>query len=279
MKGLPRSMRKGHLPARFTDLGPVCEEAWGRMKSVDGYLSAREARCLLTAASLAPAKGANVEIGSFKGRSTVGLASVLRHYGLGRLVAVDPHTAPSSTDPDLKGKRSSYDDFQHNIARNGVADYVDARVTYSHELARNWSEPIRFLWIDGDHTYEAAKRDIEDFKPQLVAGALVLMHDVLGTHYGSLRAFVEEILESNEFSATGFCGSIGWSQYCPSDGRRLAKRIRKKLLTIPARQIMPVAKSPRGLVGWNKLRYKIWRPLAPHGEMTPVKLWSLIQAC
>lgn len=259
----------------FAELEKVCAKAWSLMSSVDGYLSGREARCLVTAAVLSPAKGANLEIGSFKGRSTVGLAYALRHYGLGKLTAVDPHTSPSSTDPDLKGKSTSFHDFQSNLARNGLTDWVDPRVAFSGELARTWTAPIRFLWIDGDHTYEGAKADVEGFKPHLADGAIVLMHDVLGTHYGSLRVFVEEVLGSNDFAAAGFCGSIGWAQYRPKDGDQLGFRLRRKLLGIPAGQLIPVAKSPRGLVGWNKLRYKIWRPLAPHGEMTPRKFWSL----
>ena len=59
----------------------------------------------MAAAALAPARGKNLEIGSFKGRSTVGIAYVTRELGLGRVVAVDPHTSPSSTDPDLRGNR------------------------------------------------------------------------------------------------------------------------------------------------------------------------------
>lgn len=261
--------------ADFDELEKVCEKAWTLMSSVDGYLSEREANCIVTAAVLSPAKGANLEIGSFKGRSTVGLAYALRRYGLGNLIAVDPHTSPSSTDPDLKGKSTSFNDFQSNVARHGLTDWVDARVTFSGELAKTWATPIRFLWIDGDHTYEGAKADVDGFKPHLAEGAVVLMHDVLGTHYGSLRVFVEDVLGSNDFGPAGFCGSIGWAQYRPKDGDQFAYRLRRKLLAIPAAQIIPVAKSPTGLVGWNKLRYKVWRPLAPHGELAPRRFWSL----
>jgi len=40
-----------------------------------------------------------LEIGSFKGKSTVGLASVAMRYGLGPVITVDPHSGPSVTDP------------------------------------------------------------------------------------------------------------------------------------------------------------------------------------
>src|SRR5438876_12261609 len=103
-----------------------------------GYLAEREARFLMLAAAGAPADGAIVEIGSFKGRSTVGLAYVAQRYGLGDVVAIDPHTSPSTTDPDLGTERSSYDEFQENLRRAGVADAVECRRAFSQEVARDW---------------------------------------------------------------------------------------------------------------------------------------------
>jgi len=47
----------------------------------------------------APAQGVILEIGSFKGKSTVGLASIRNSaYDLGPVVAVDPHSEPAVTD-------------------------------------------------------------------------------------------------------------------------------------------------------------------------------------
>jgi MMP 1-O-methyltransferase len=265
------------LPVQFGDIDSVSDAAWQLMRGTQGYLSEREARCLLAAAAFSPAEGANLEIGSFKGRSTVGLAYIARHYRLGKIVAVDPHSSPSTTDPDLKGKTSSLADFRTNVERAGVSDHVEHQVMFSSQLAKTWIEPIRFLWIDGDHTYEGAKQDVQMFKPFLVPGAMLLMHDVLGTHYGSLRVFVEEVLGSDDFGPAGYSGSIGWAQYRPIDGDSARFRWRRRLLAIPARQIIPVAKSPRGLAGLNKLRYKIWRPMAPHGPINLRRLWSQIQ--
>ena len=230
----------------------------------------------MAAAALAPAKGRNLEIGSFKGRSTVGIAYVTLHLGLGHVVAVDPHTSPASTDPDLRGKTTSYDDFVANLRAAGVFERVEIRRAYSYDLAREWNEPIRFLWIDGDHTYEGAKADLEMFKPFLVDGAIVAMHDVLGTFEGALRVFVEEILDRDEFGPAGFSGSIGWAQYRPRDGRRF--RWRRRLLAIPGRKLIPVARrADRGLHGWNKFLYKFWRPLAPHGDVTVSRLERLLR--
>src|SRR5437763_16959017 len=56
----------------------VCDDAWRRVNDTPGFLSEREARFLMLAAPAAPPAGAIVEIGSFKGRSTVGPAYLPR---------------------------------------------------------------------------------------------------------------------------------------------------------------------------------------------------------
>lgn len=254
----------------------LSSETWLLASRVKGYLSEREGKFLMAAAALAPADGANLEIGSFKGRSTICIARVCKHYGVGGLVAIDPHTSPATTDPDLQGQASSFDDFQRNLREAGISDAVEARRSFSKDVGRLWTAPIRFLWIDGDHTYEGAKADVDMFRPFLVRGSVVAMHDVLGTHYGSLRTFVEEILESPQFGPAGFCGSIGWAQFRPGEGQSVRYSLKRKLLAIPARKIIPVARSGRGLVGRNKLRYKMWRPLAPHGPVNAHRLWKLL---
>ena len=262
-------MGLNELSLHTTPVNKIIDEGWKRVSSTTGYLSEREARFMMAAATLAPGHGKNLEIGSFKGRSTVGIAYVTRELGLGTVVAVDPHTSPASTDPDLRGKTTSYDDFVAGLKSAGVIDQVEIKRAYSHDLARQWRDSIRFLWIDGDHTYEGAKADIDLFKPYLVDGAIVAMHDVLGTFEGTLRVFVEEILDSDDFGAAGFSGSIGWAQYRPRDGNSARFRWRRRLLAIPARKLIAVAqRADRGLHGWNKLLYKIWRPLAPHGDVS-----------
>ncbi|HEX7595438.1 MAG TPA: class I SAM-dependent methyltransferase [Gemmatimonadaceae bacterium] len=260
-------------------ISAIIDQGWRRVSSTTGYLSEREARFVMAAAALAPAQGKNLEIGSFKGRSTVGIAYVTRELGLGTVVAVDPHTSPASTDPDLKGKTTSYEDFVANLKTAGVLERVEIKRVYSHDLAREWKDSIRFLWIDGDHTYKGAKADIDMFKPYLVDGAIVAMHDVLGTFEGALRVFVDEILDSDDFGPAGFTGSIGWAQYRPRDGRSARFRRRRRLLAVPARRLIPVAqRADHGLHGWNKFLYKFWRPLAPHGDISPQQLARFISA-
>jgi len=84
------------------------------IKKVDGHLARRECKFLFLLGACPTAPGAVLEIGSFKGKSTIVLAKAVQLAGDAKVVAVDPLTAPSPTDPDLKGSVSTWDQFQTN---------------------------------------------------------------------------------------------------------------------------------------------------------------------
>jgi hypothetical protein len=197
----------------------------------------------------------------------VGLAAIAARYGRGKVVTVDPHTAPSVTDPDLLGQASSWDDFQKTLRTAGVDAAVEVHRAFSRELARGWNRPIRLLWIDGDHTYAGAKEDIDLFRRHLANGAIVALHDVLHTFEGPIRVFVEELLASDDFGPAGLCGSIGWAQYRPGDGGRW--RTARVALARRAARLIPLVQRGRELRGLAKLRYKLSRALVPHAAPDP----------
>lgn len=239
------------------------------MSGAPGFLTEREARFLALAAACTPARGVILEIGSFKGKSTVGLASVAARYRLGRVVAVDPHTAPSSTDPGLGSEASSFEAFQRTLARAGLTDHVEVHRTFSRELAINWNRPIRLLWIDGDHTYPGAKQDLDLFAPHLAPGGVVALHDVLHNFAGPIRVFVEDVLGSDRYGPAGCCGSIGWAQYRPVDGASARFREARQTLARRASRLIRLSERGRELRGVAKLRYKLCRALVPHGDADP----------
>jgi len=244
------------------------------VRAAPGFLTEREGRFLALVAACAPAGGTILEIGSFKGKSTVGLASVAQRYDLGPVVAVDPHSAPAVTDFGHGSGQSSWSDFQASLRSAGVERTVEAHRAYSRDLARGWTRPIRFLWIDGDHTYRGAKEDIDLFRPHLVPGAIVALHDVLHTFEGPVRVFAEELLDSDDFGPAGLCGSIGWAQYRPHDGStwRGARRALRRRIS----RLLPFVLGPEPK-GWRKLRYKLWRGLVPHDAVKPEDWLALVR--
>ena len=270
---MPATIRRPFaLPADFAQVADI---AWARMSAVPGFLTEREGRFLALAAAVGPATGALLEIGSFKGKSTVGLATVARQYGSDPVVAVDPHTSPSSTDPDLRGASTSFDDFQNSLRIAGVEDAVEVYRAYSGDLAKTWTRPIRLLWIDGDHTYAGALADLDLYQPFLVDGAIVALHDALHPFDGPIRVMVERILASDRFGPAGFCGSIAWAQYRPrSGGSSLYKRMRQRLASRASR-LIPFVREAKPLYGLRFLLWKLARSRVPHGPVDPLE-WTAI---
>ena len=48
---------------------------------------------------------------------------------------------------------------------------------YSYDVVPSWRQPVDVLFIDGDHRYEAVRKDFEDWFPFVEVGGFVLFHD------------------------------------------------------------------------------------------------------
>jgi predicted O-methyltransferase YrrM len=257
------------------DLDAVLDAAWKVARHVPGYLMEDEARLLGTIAACTPAKGMIVEIGSFKGKSTVMLAKVAAHYGLSRIVAIDPHNSPELLDLESNPQASSFQEFLTNIQSAGVADQVEIHRAYSKDAASLWNRPISFLWIDGDHSYQGAKTDFDGFFPHVVPQGIVALHDALNVFSGPIRVFVEDMLRSDSFGAAGFVHSIAWSQFRPQDGKLFSAQ-RAKLERVAA-PLIPLVQDDQPLHGLNKIRFKLTRSRVPRAAVRPQQWVSLLQ--
>ena len=258
------------------DLNAVLDEAWKSAATIPGFLGESEARLLGTIAACASRGGAIVEIGSFKGKSTVMLARVAMHYGLGPVVAIDPH---NFNNVELEEHRtvpgaSSYQEFLDHLRAAGVADRVEVHRAYSSEVAAGWNRPIGFLWIDGDHSYQGARTDFDGFIPHLLPGGVVAFHDALHEFAGPIRVFVEDVLRSDRFGAAGFVQSIAWAQFTPQCGAKFQSR--RAALERKAAPLIPLLKDERELRGLRKLRFKLLRSRVPRGPVTPQEWVALL---
>lgn len=241
------------------------------VETVEGFLAPNEMRFLALLGAVPTARGEVLEIGSFKGKSTIILAKSSELAGDGFVNAVDPMTAPSETDPDLKGDESSFADFSANIQSHGVADRVRLNRMFSWELAKTWNAPLRLLWIDGDHTCEGTRVDFEGFAPHLSDGAIVAIHDVLHEFEGGIRVFMENILLSPNFGPCGFCGSIAWAQFVQDKNAAREWRRTKLDLYRKAARLVPFLALDGKIAGFDKKLYKLYRSRLPHGAVDPQK--------
>lgn len=240
-------------------------------KNIEGLLSKKEIKFLALLAACPTAKGEILEIGSFKGKSTVILARSTSLTGKTNVVAVDPLTSPAITDPDLKGEESCLKDFQTNIRNAGVEKYVEFHRKRSSELAKVWNRDIRLLWIDGDHTYSGTKLDFDMFSRFLSNGAIIAIHDVLHNFEGAIRVFLEDVLLSNHFGPAGMCGSIGWSQYFKDSDIGCKFKHQKTELYRKLSRLIPYSVFSKDIKGFTKIKYKILRSRVPHPDINPSK--------
>jgi predicted O-methyltransferase YrrM len=152
-----------------------------RLRGVEGWFNLDEAHALYEAVRNRPPRQTPltvVEIGSWKGRSTITLASALEARGEGGVVfAIDPHTG-SVEHHRRWGAVDTFAEFKANIERAGVSSFVEPLRMTSHDAVERFSDgSVDVLFIDGSHEYEDVLRDCDDWFVKLAPGALVGFND------------------------------------------------------------------------------------------------------
>lgn len=178
-------------------------EIGDRMKPVDGYLLDIHAYTLMTLANEGPGSGAIVEIGSFMGKSTCCLAMGAKSAQREKVYAIDHFTgSPEHREggdceiPLLLATGTTFDKFMENVRSFDLEDYVIPIKASSEEAAATWSGPIRLLFIDADHSYEASRLDFELWSPHVVTGGLIAFHDI--GHWDGVTQFYRDLLATTK---------------------------------------------------------------------------------
>jgi predicted O-methyltransferase YrrM len=146
---------------------------------VEGWLSEDQARRLWDAGGRVQAPGRIVEIGSFRGRSTIVLR-LAADAGV-EVVAVDPHgggdRGPQEITPDAARGDEDNRIFKANLARAGVDGAVRHVRRMSHDALGEVEAPFDVLYVDGAHRYRPARADIEQWGARVRPGGTLLLHD------------------------------------------------------------------------------------------------------
>ncbi len=178
-----------------------------RFGEIDGFLDDIQGYTLMLLAEQGPAAGAIVEIGSFAGRSTCWLAAGAKAAGREKVFAVDtfqgsPEHQPGRPccHPVIESEGSTLRLFKENIKAQGLDGHVEAIVATSEEASAMWDRPIRLLFIDGDHSYEASKMDYARWSPFVAPGGMIAFHDInqwegVTRFYHALLACTKEYTE------------------------------------------------------------------------------------
>jgi MMP 1-O-methyltransferase len=181
---------------------------------VPGWLTDEEGEALYDLARACTGRGVIVEIGSWKGKSTICLGLGSRAGVSLPIYAVDPHA-------DYR-----FGDFQTNVERAGIADLVRPIASLSQPAADHFEEPIELLFVDGSHEFELVLEDFEKWVPKVVDGGWVAFHDTTWTA-GPRKVVGEAIYRSRRFKEVRFVvGST--TVACKVQRNTLADRVRNR---------------------------------------------------
>jgi hypothetical protein len=168
-------------------------------ETIPGMITTESGKMLYTLCYLQEIKGDVVEIGSWQGRSTSFLARAVKESINGKLFAIDHFQGNIGKEQLYKVKNDDLSDlksgFISNMKHLGLVDVINLLEMNSQEASnRIASNSIRFLFIDGDHTYNGVLKDIELFFPKLVNNAIVVFDDFSDNFPGLIIA-VDNIIE------------------------------------------------------------------------------------
>jgi len=167
-------------------------------------------------------KGDVVEIGSWWGKSAFILARLAQCYGIGKTLCVDPWSSEHAVQNDEAGLVDSC--IQHYDCEEAVRVFEMNLLPYSkndinylrmpstlgakhygeHKNATtvsfgstDYQGRIALLHIDGNHSYEAAKADVEAWAGYVVAGGWIVVDDYVWPYGDGPKRAGDEYLAEN----------------------------------------------------------------------------------
>ncbi len=112
-----------------------------------------------------------VEIGSYLGASACFLGCAAKKRGH-KVYCVDTWQNDAMTE----GQKDTFTQFMENT--KDVRNFIYPLRGKSTEVANKFTETIGLIFIDGDHSYEGVKADVESWLPKLKDGGIVVFHDI-----------------------------------------------------------------------------------------------------
>ena len=180
-----------------------------KVESIEGFMGSGQDAFLFQKIQSLPNDAVIMEIGSFKGRSTVNMGYAC--VGTQRKIYCLDTWCGNQKDFHVTDYE---DDWKRNIILNGLQDYVSPVKGDSKESLKKWSQlsdgqKVDFIFIDGSHVLEDVFADFQLSFPWLKVGGWVAFHDVHFTHHDVVRIWNEiayPILANHEYSSTISCG-------------------------------------------------------------------------
>ncbi|WP_342439238.1 class I SAM-dependent methyltransferase [Paenibacillus sp. FSL L8-0436] len=189
-----------------------------QVRGTEGFLMELEMLALLHLPLLVDhLPGEIVEIGSFKGKSTVALSLGSQYLtAKKRLVyAIDPFTHPALP-------VNYEEDFIINLRKAGMESYVNAIKKPSQSAYDDCPPSISVLFIDGDHSYEGVVHDIIHYASRVVNGGIIAFHDY---SYKNSPGYEWAELPGVTKAVDELCAQQNFAYLCDYNSLRLVQKL------------------------------------------------------
>ena len=170
--------------------------------AIQSYTTPEELEALFHLAEDCPPKSQALEIGSHLGASTCFIGAGLAQKD-GHLFCVD--TWQNETMPE--GQQDTFAIFRANTAGlNGVLTPIRKR---SDQLsASEIKTPLHLAFLDGDHSYDATRKDFDLVEPWMAPEGTIAFHDC--RYFKGVSRVIGEVLAAGQWSIAGYRGNLMW---------------------------------------------------------------------
>ena len=151
-------------------------------ENVGGWLTRAEGLSLYNIAKKIKKGNVIVEIGSWKGKSTICLGNGSNDGDKVKIFAIDPH-AGNPEHQKAFGKINTFEEFKHNINKAGITEFIQPTKDTSENVAKNFDHQVGLVFIDGRHEYRFVKLDFEQWFSKVVNGGFLAFHDSWHLHF------------------------------------------------------------------------------------------------
>ena len=144
--------------------------AWAVADTIPGWLTEPQGRTLWESVKeTAKDNSVVLEIGSFKGRSTVLLGMACQTFG-SRLVTIDPYR------PWKHGTLDTCAEMHANVKRYGLEGTVTHIRKSSRHVKRTWNPELAMVFVDGRHDVISAFSDL-GWSDCVASNGVLAVHD------------------------------------------------------------------------------------------------------
>jgi predicted O-methyltransferase YrrM len=135
-----------------------------------------------------------LEIGSWKGRSTIILAGTVHPHD-GQIFAIDTWMgSPGVPHHECAKEIDIFSIFKRNLKALGLERVVHPLVMDSFIASKIFAyNVLDLIFIDGDHRYERVMQDISTWLPKLRYGGILCGHDCEG-YYGQYPERIKDLI-------------------------------------------------------------------------------------